>query len=796
MRPPAQRFVSWFVRFLERRVGRSWLDAVPPSLRFAVLVFFLGIGMARGSEFVAPEKTLKKMESVARDLAKAGRADAALELCDSITLLGGGSERAATLTKGINADLAKFAAGKAKPKSSLPREAKLLREIGKELAANLPELDESARRVLARRILELDGNNEAAHLALGREKHESRYRPPGEEARAARRAAIRKAVADSRTLPIEVEIDESQDRFAREVCGDDVIVARAHGLEIHSTFSATKLERIVKTCLRATAVANFLVYGELAVPRLHNEPILWLPTRVEYDRAIVVARNGFRISERYRDHVEKLTGFFLDSGYGVQFDATEAGTESVLVGFLFAETYLDGARSVRVQDTQAALVAGLHEWLCRTCLGVAAPRFIWFQGDDFRHDGGGGGSQTKEDADALRIRLEMLRMARGGILGCRTYMQWRVRRGEDPPFASCLKEQTGQLEGDEPLKVALVWEYLAETVDLLALMRGVADRPIDARGNAAAEEQSDRPAQRFERELGMSLDEFDANWRDWIAPDRPGLAGELDAAPSESKFDKKQLEALAAFNALRQKAMGDDAGGEPTAATLDPSLSDGCANHANYLLKHRHQASAWPDAHEEYPDHEGFSVEGSYAGLHSVIMPGARSATDAIDGWMATFYHRVPLLVPNVVRIGFALEGDIAVLDAVSLVAPTPKEGWKIVWPPHESRDIPTRFAPELPNPVPGEDQSKWGYPVTVQRNERDGLAGTATFELFLGSKDGPKVDAYVSTPDRPTNPELAPPETYCLIPKAHLKPSTKYVVRFTPPEGGKADEWFFTTGR
>lgn len=750
---------------------------------------------AEETRFVAPEKTLKKLEVLARDLAKAGRSGQALELCDVFTVLGGGAERAATLTKAINGDLAKFTASKAKPKPTLPREAKALREVAKELALELNALGPAQARVLARRILALDGSNETAHLALGRTKTEGRWRPPGEAERLQRRAAIRQAIIESRNLPIEVEIDDSEDRLAREVCGDEVIVGRSHGLVIHSTFAPAKLERIMKTSLRASAVANFLVYGELAVPRLNPSPYLWLPTRVEYDRAIEIVRKGWRIDSKYQDHLEKMTGFFLDSGYGVQFDATEAGTESVLIGYLFAGTFLDNGGTIRVVDSQAALVAGLHEWLCRVFLGVSAPRFVWFEGDEVRSSEGGR-SQTKEDDAAMRLREEMLRMARGGILGCRSYMIWRVQRGEDPPFASCLKEETGQLEGDEPMKVALVWEYLAESVDLLALLRGVAEKRVDENGTIMDDPQSESPTEMFERELGMPLAEFDAAWRDWLVPDAPGLAGELDTAPAVAKFEKPQLDALEYLNSIRRAALGERSGDEPSDTRLDASLSDGCEKHAKYLLKHREQASAWPDAHEEYPDKDGFTVEGSYAGLHSVIAPGVKNAKQSIDGWMGTFYHRVPLLVPNVVRIGFALEGDIAVLDAVSLVAPTTRAGWQVVWPPHESRDIPLRFEPELPNPVPGEDQSKWGYPVTFQRSEREKNEGTARFELFVGSADGAKVEAYVSTPSRPTNPEIAPKETYCLIPKAHLKPNTNYFVRFLAPEGGAAEQWTFTTGK
>src|SRR6185503_6961817 len=126
------------------------------------------------------------------------------------------------------------------------------------------------------------------------------------------------------------------------------------------------------------------------------------------------------------------------------------------------------------------------------------------------------------------------------------------------------------------------------------------------------------------------------------------------------------------------------------------------------------------------------------------------------DGWMATFYHRLPLLEPGLVRIGWALEGGIAVLDAGSLVAP-PEESWFVRWPPFNGSGIPRRFPGELPNPVPGEDQSQWGYPVTLQFLEYT-PDPDVKMRLYAGtSRSAPEVPCWYSTPQKPTNTDLAP---------------------------------------
>ena len=44
--------------------------------------------------------------------------------------------------------------------------------------------------------------------------------------------------------------------------------------------------------------------------------------------------------------------------------------------------------------------------------------------------------------------------------------------------------------------------------------------------------------------------------------------------------------------------------------------------------------------------------------------------TDSIDQWIGTVYHRFPLLEPRIRRIGFAVEGNVCVLDMGSLEEP------------------------------------------------------------------------------------------------------------------------------
>jgi hypothetical protein len=180
--------------------------------------------------------------------------------------------------------------------------------------------------------------------------------------------------------------------------------------------------------------------------------------------------------------------------------------------------------------------------------------------------------------------------------------------------------------------------------------------------------------------------------------------------------------------------------------------------------------------------------------MHSVIAPGVAGAEEAVAGWMGTFYHRLPLLEPGLKRVGYALEERVAVLDSDSLVVADTYEGW-VLWPARDQKDVPTRFTPggELPHPVPGVDEREFGYPITLQTTRK-----SVEIELVLKKgpkRDGPVVPCHVSTPAHPTNPDLAPPGAFCLLPKARLEPRTTYTVVATPADGGAPLVWSFTTG-
>lgn len=238
-----------------------------------------------------------------------------------------------------------------------------------------------------------------------------------------------------------------------------------------------------------------------------------------------------------------------------------------------------------------------------------------------------------------------------------------------------------------------------------------------------------------------------------------------------------------------------------TPVTLDPELHRGCRNHARYLvLNAGHPATAGLGAHDEDLSLPGATPEGKDAGKKSVIALGDHDPRDAVEGWMATLYHRVPILEPNLKRVGFGLaRGDrlgwITVLNLMS--GKTPGRPHEVLYPVPDQVDVPLNFPPggEEPNPIPQDMDKKAGYPITLFFPQDSSLLGSTG---SLKDADGNAVEVWYSSPEKHANPKYPKHQgnTICLIPKDPLKAQTKYTVQVGGSREGKKWEktWSFTT--
>jgi uncharacterized protein YkwD len=238
-----------------------------------------------------------------------------------------------------------------------------------------------------------------------------------------------------------------------------------------------------------------------------------------------------------------------------------------------------------------------------------------------------------------------------------------------------------------------------------------------------------------------------------------------------------------------------------TPVTLDPDLHRGCRNHARYLvLNAGHPATAGLGAHDEDLSLPGATPEGKDAGKKSVIALGDHDPRDAVEGWMATLYHRIPILEPNLKQVGFGLArgerlGWITVLNLMS--GKSRGRPHEVLYPVPDQTDVPLNFPPggEIPDPIPEDKDKKAGYPITLFFPYDSPLVG-ATGKME--DSDGNAVDVWFSSPEKHANPKFDKHQgnTVCLIPKDPLKPNTKYTVHVTGSRTGSKWEksWSFTT--
>ncbi|MSU78778.1 MAG: DUF4339 domain-containing protein [Gemmataceae bacterium] len=254
-------------------------------------------------------------------------------------------------------------------------------------------------------------------------------------------------------------------------------------------------------------------------------------------------------------------------------------------------------------------------------------------------------------------------------------------------------------------------------------------------------------------------------------------------------------QALDKVNAYRKNA-----GLSPV--VLDDNLSKGCLAHARYLvINGDHKAVLGLGAHDEDLSLPGASKEGQIAGKASDIAIGDYEPTDGVDAWMATLYHRVPILEPNLRTIGFGCargrrQGWVTVLNVVTgrdrAVRPN-----AVYYPAPDQTGVPLNFpnGGEEPNPIPDDKDGKAGYPITAFFPETSPLKNASA---TLSNAKGESVACWFSNAEKPANPKFPKHQgnTICLVPHDPLSARTMYHVDMKGQLDGKPwqKKWAFTT--
>lgn len=212
---------------------------------------------------------------------------------------------------------------------------------------------------------------------------------------------------------------------------------------------------------------------------------------------------------------------------------------------------------------------------------------------------------------------------------------------------------------------------------------------------------------------------------------------------------------------------------------LDPELSAGCMEHANYMkLNARTSAMAGLSAHHQNPRLPGATPAGAKCGAAADLFPGVSDLGTAVDGWIDSLYHRRPMLSPQLqtIGVGYAQNADgtlmaaLMFVDRDSAIAPQ----WPVAYPAANQRDLPLEFGNEVPDPIPGGGAG--GFPITLQFPPFDKVRDVSA---KLVDQTGAAVPFYLSDPEHPAT-SFGQYGVICVIPKARLRPGTTYTASIT----------------
>ena len=722
-----------------------------------------GDASARTDPLAEPSQRAK-LRTLGSDVARTGELDLVHRMGQILAGLGEEEAQVQRLAR----DWERLALAAKPGRSTRAATASKVRRELEPLVAQLPHEPEPRRSQLAHWILALDSDEPEANAVLGRERNaDGAWLGPEERLWDGGAREVARRMHSALALDFDFERGTSDNPALRSVGGGNRVALGK--IELHSALPFETLERILRQCLRAAALSQGVLLGRERLTKIAPRTFV-LPTS-EAESTIVMEEalaNG-GLNEEYRQQIRSLDlrSYFDRRGWETFRCLPEAGVSATILWRL-----LDDWVPV---DTQPCLRVGHLNWLCLGVLGTGIPLAVWV--DD--GDPGASAQRSTTQRDTAFLRRARWRLARQRLWGCRAWMVEQVREGRDPPWARAMLDQDGKIRDEPLLKTTLVCEMLQQEGELRRLME--------------ATKKAKDPVSTFETALGRPLPELEERWRRWIDPGRSlGIVQVLERepapAPGAGPFDA----ALLALNQARANGLKGQSPEFPI-VVLDAELSRAAALHARYLTLNPEQKGRWPDCHAENADARGFSVEGALAGSRSVIAFNS-DPLKAVQDWLGTFYHRLPLLDPGLFGVGFGQSEEVIVVDTGSLVL-APWKDHVVVWPVPDDEGVPRSFVPELPNPVPAAEMASLGYPITVQLFFLESRTRPRLeLELFKGAlEDGEAVDAWFIAPDAPLQVELAPENAWALIPKRSLARKTRYTARAA--WGNQEKTWSFTTG-
>jgi len=151
---------------------------------------------------------------------------------------------------------------------------------------------------------------------------------------------------------------------------------------------------------------------------------------------------------------------------------------------------------------------------------------------------------------------------------------------------------------------------------------------------------------------------------------------------------------------------------------LHPLLDRASQSHADYMACHQ------TITHQQEAGQGGFTGEWVWDRLEaagyplesgrswSEVVADGYSATEAVDGWVGSVYHRIPFTMPYWLEVGFGMADSFT---AMAIVSPYP-DGARaaVIYPVDGQTDVPIDFNSDWEMPDPDPDRGIVGYPITV----------------------------------------------------------------------------------
>ena len=206
------------------------------------------------------------------------------------------------------------------------------------------------------------------------------------------------------------------------------------------------------------------------------------------------------------------------------------------------------------------------------------------------------------------------------------------------------------------------------------------------------------------------------------------------AAPEEASV--QQREALRLVNELRLHI------GVPC-ATMVPEINAAAQAHADYGRLNSGVDGCASSGHDETDGCEGFSganfwermVAAGYAGgASSEIAHFMGDPAVAIDGWVGTLWHRIPIVAPNTLELGYGTTAGWDVMDFGTL-QPADPDG--VSFYPYDGATVSPFGGDEVPPPPDppagcGGGFCQWGTFVTIL------FESSATVTVEVHELEGP----------------------------------------------------------